>query len=1360
MSFPLYRSGKKTLSGTEYHVRDTQRTSDSFFHSLAWALDYHGLHSYSKTTYKSLRSEIRRVVEVLRDPLLWETANWSGFGQAYADTVDSDYLYRVSLDGTYPDNLVLRAAAEAYGVTLKILPDGSGSDLVLEPKSLVPRTTLPEKNEEIIICLMWANPGVGEEGDRHFKALEPVEEEEEREPVVWEDEPPASSEIDSTASSRENSPANDENFDETQTAGSETTDCPLKQDDEPEEETDPCDVDEIKITETLPDGSTREFIVVHAGDSRIEEYNQKIAEQDDQWKEQWEQKQEQEQTEFEQQLETRLQEWNSEKQSAQSTVQEMMNNFDQGILGTTADSPASEEAATEESAEESTDQLERGPIIIPNGGKIQLTAPSRPFMEFKYGKDTQVSKVKLEVTSQTPCDDTVHPHLKVRRYSYYDSPVESFKVEHPGKKDLEFPIFPLTEKRTCMPATLEIVIDAIDSFLESTASYEITAESCGDEKYSQLSCTLEVYSSDQFEFEFEAQPFAEFSREVEDQIWARELNPLHTEEDSRKPGDEVSSRTVTDKGSLLWGTMNYESSHSIEKDFTDSTKINSEKTVELKCLSPGVHEKTETESSDNGSSTSTSKEFDPGVFGFYEIVKTEEGEAGEEPEESSEKQNIELPVSISLKRNGENDENTAALLDTVMTIINAIRNTAEMWNEFQNLVPQIGFKYSCTLSLLGGKISKSWGWKEQDHRCFMGTTYSGELTLIETKIELSFGFSAEFCSVQAEAMIFVNIAGNIAVSFSFEVANPIEEERSAKERRSLQFPTEIPAEAGAKMVAGKPDWFEVQGVVESGFGSEIEFKDSSGYGAGGNFGKYIDYNLWFKGMTLKGTVHVTGVCSYEKEYDLFDGRYGRQNPWMVGKFPGTTYAPKHQQEKIRVLNEQITLHKKDLSELKDKVEKHQKETLQQIVNVEDERQRMKDDLLILEDRDQAESDYEEAREESDRIEEERDQAKQDWEELENEVMEVMQEYREKLDATEQAKEDWNSAKDELEYAEKPASSLNIFNVGVYSEEQLQELRDKVEQAKQTYDQKKQEEEDYKSQTYDPTMTEKDPAKNEARKKYLDLEYDFEFAEKKEEDSEERLKDLNRQAEEVQKRNHPHGASTYKETWDEEKQVIQTNLDAVDDLKNAWKKQLKWYADLYEPEIQKMEQVERSLEEEERYYRNRFNELKENWARETRIGLMEDKIKEDQALLGELFDELDEIDEQIKKQEEKINRIYEESRSYFKDHDRKNGRLETIEGSGTLKEAIICGPLDYYAKKIDQERDDLMKLFKKKRKKDDEIAYANKKYEVSLRTLISMTRSDCVGANIVMEGAKKAKEESESGATDNSSTSGSTDSNSG
>ena len=226
-------------------------------------------------------------------------------------------------------------------------------------------------------------------------------------------------------------------------------------------------------------------------------------------------------------------------------------------------------------------------------------------------------------------------------------------------------------------------------------------------------------------------------------------------------------------------------------------------------------------------------------------------------------------VKIELRRNGQEDESVARISEIVAFVVNFKDRIQKIIDTVKEFKFDIGWSLDWECSAFEGQLVGEWGWQEHsDHRAFFGYAIKVELVFLELSVSLRFGISIKLVGLQATAQLSGTISARYTISGGVERTSPDSKWPDAADL--LKITGECGVDLTAQLVIGRPEFFELEGKVESGVvvegGLRVTMVD----------GMFIQYGVMWTGITAttrhrrfgfgKLTVKRYELC---EEQDLF-----------------------------------------------------------------------------------------------------------------------------------------------------------------------------------------------------------------------------------------------------------------------------------------------------------------------------------------------------------------------------------------------------------------------------------------------------------------------------------------------------------
>ena len=462
------------------------------------------LESEAKTFLKTIgRADIQMPTSPASAMALLESL----LGDVTTDLLKDEARKKMDL---YTD-LMLQAASEHFGIDIVIVKEDGSEDIHFEVKSKISDSIFYPKDKRVTLHLQKMENG-------HFNPLLP-EEKEEQDPEL--EEAPAEEEELEDALEALDDPDDKDLADHAPDTHVASCAGNKKAEEKEPKKQDPCDVEEIKITETLPDGSTREFVIVPKGDSRAQPYKDQVAADDKTCGDKYDGKQEAIENLLKQTQKDIEKVVNDFRRDAEGTLEGVKIKVEKHLakdepIGLTVEDDFKLLADSGPDAQEAPAEPAPAPkssgMILESGAVIEIAAPQRPFFMTtkKADKTGKFTKIKLEVKIDSPCKDKAHPRIIVEE----KGEGSSFKTSQNGEKTFEFPVFPNASLETLDDsADLTELMDRLHT-KQKPNTYRIEVESCGDKNASPLKFTLVVYPADQYLYKYTGAAMSKASQSV------------------------------------------------------------------------------------------------------------------------------------------------------------------------------------------------------------------------------------------------------------------------------------------------------------------------------------------------------------------------------------------------------------------------------------------------------------------------------------------------------------------------------------------------------------------------------------------------------------------------------------------------------------------------------------------------------------------------------------------------------------------------------------------------------------------------------------------------------------------------------
>lgn len=416
--------------------------------------------------------------------------------------------------------------------------------------------------------------------------------------------------------------------------------------------------------------------------------------------------------------------------------------------------------------------------------------------------------VEVESTVGYQCDKE-HPHILV--FEVDDSYREVKSSPSKGNPKLEFEARPRSIGDVLLGGNiLEVLLYFFGQ--AQYRSYEVQGGACGrrseGDPVGSIIAYVRVYPADKYKLviPFLPAPWKRTKKQESKKSW-----------DGKKESE--SSETVTEKA--LKGEKSKES----EKTTTTYSDTGNVKVTEKEKGGTFLGTKTtDMETNDDlaplyGKPQTTYKDdYLPPELVIYEPVESNVAKCLKE---------------IEFTRNGKDVE--VGFLEILKLLINIKKEIAEALELLESVKPsaQIGYDFETEISVLEGKISISWQYREwKDHLCWLWWEIEANLTLIDASLEVSFGIDFEWKKIRACLKVFGKGSIDFSQNFSGCHDNPETGPILQNPKTSVEQATQF----GIKLVLGA-DWANATGSLtltnvlsaewqmpesDRGFGLEIQ----------------------------------------------------------------------------------------------------------------------------------------------------------------------------------------------------------------------------------------------------------------------------------------------------------------------------------------------------------------------------------------------------------------------------------------------------------------------------------------------------------------------------------------------------------
>lgn len=232
-----------------------------------------------------------------------------------------------------------------------------------------------------------------------------------------------------------------------------------------------------------------------------------------------------------------------------------------------------------------------------------------------------------------------------------------------------------------------------------------------------------------------------------------------------------------------------------------------------------------------------------------------------------------VPILFVLQRNGEDGPSTDDLKSAAQWAIWVVRGFAGAASWFSKALPTYGFSMGFEASALEGSVSYTKQWRElSDARVWLHRKVSLDIDLITARVFFKGGVGVDWTVLVVEAVVELWVKGSIGFEASCETLAPDSDQRA---QLGVGLTGAVGVGGEARIIIGKPEWFEVSGSVEAGMEAEGTWWIMHEEGV------HLDASLNWKGFTVKGVIHIIGVCDVEKtatfskERELWSGEWPR-----------------------------------------------------------------------------------------------------------------------------------------------------------------------------------------------------------------------------------------------------------------------------------------------------------------------------------------------------------------------------------------------------------------------------------------------------------------------------------------------------
>ncbi len=235
-------------------------------------------------------------------------------------------------------------------------------------------------------------------------------------------------------------------------------------------------------------------------------------------------------------------------------------------------------------------------------------------------------------------------------------------------------------------------------------------------------------------------------------------------------------------------------------------------------------------------------------------------------------------IHIHLGRNGKVNDPKANhyLREALLVLLDALTTILRFTNGGS---PEMayGFGFSFSLGFLQGHYVRYWGYKEcRDNRVFWWNANNIDMMVISLNLEILFGFALGFCGLKLEAVIFGGLTGRLDIHRSFEKNEPDAPEaqevyewgknRSKTKKTEAGYvekwvDTAFIAQLGARIVIGKPCYFQLMAAIETGY--TLRWRTTTEYG--------VDLEVYWQGLTVKAVITIKCICNKEFTKVLIKG---------------------------------------------------------------------------------------------------------------------------------------------------------------------------------------------------------------------------------------------------------------------------------------------------------------------------------------------------------------------------------------------------------------------------------------------------------------------------------------------------------
>jgi hypothetical protein len=427
---------------------------------------------------------------------------------------------------------------------------------------------------------------------------------------------------------------------------------------------------------------------------------------------------------------------------------------------------------------------------------------------------------------------------------------------------------------------------------------------------------IELYPADSWEITLKANAFAGKSYEYEHKVQdasrpAAETGNLQYESSGSKK-EVTKSETFSSK--TMWGTEStstttshirgYDGSGSLEKDIrtkesTERSGSTVEKTVDAQgtfrgeAYSGSFHQTAHQDITGNTTGTERSlgesgriaaRRDDTGADRSLDDYRAQELSDAPRDYQSAPGTKLSrapsmpgsffpmIPVDISLKRNGAEDEVTKNIRNCIGIIVFLIRKTADCIGRVGNIVPSMGWKFGFQADFLSGSLSYFRQFREHvDYRVY--TYYKGTIAIqiVTVKVFLFGGFWVDFVIGEIKLGAEIYVKGSVGIKGHIETTHP-----DADSSVHIGFgPTgSIGCGGEIMLVVGSADF------AKAGGGVATSITPSGMWWLKHTDGPHFDYDIHFDGVKINVIGHFALVGTWEKIWHVVKERSLKQ-----GRFP-------------------------------------------------------------------------------------------------------------------------------------------------------------------------------------------------------------------------------------------------------------------------------------------------------------------------------------------------------------------------------------------------------------------------------------------------------------------------------------------